>query len=228
MDARNFSISSDYPIDKVIYMTSGSVTISGYNYNDVTIPHGLPFTPLTTDIYSLTPSFDTSYEYNSGPVQTDPLLSSPFLYNTGSESDSTNITLRHTNNSPSSVTIYYRVYGFMPSTVNEEAAWTASVADNFVMNSDYNYTKLFDAGVTAYSDIPDSIETINHNLGYRPQVMAWSEESSVVYSRNFTSLYPDGSNDGGAIYIDENSIIFQRQFFLFNASRLHYRIYIDE
>ena len=65
----------------------------------------------------------------------------------------------------------------MPSNADADAPYTASIADTFVLNTDYNYTKLYyDSLVPAAATT-----TITHNFGYRPQVMAWGVDISAAY-----------------------------------------------
>lgn len=228
-NAKNFFINSDYPIDKVVYMTSGSVTIPASDYNDVTIPHGLGFAPLVSAIYSTSSTFTIAYEYNSGQVNTDLTIPSPFLYDTGGASDATYITLRHTNNTASPVTLYYRVYAFMPTTASADVSFTAGVADNFTINSDYNYTKLILSGATAYSSVVSSTEVIPHGLGYKPQVMAWVENSLGTVSKTFTPILGTGVMYGSGVVVDETNVTYIRPDFMGGiAERLHFRVYADE
>ena len=227
-DSRNMLVSSDFPLDKVVFMSSGSISVPPFGFNDVSVPHGLPFIPLVSAVYSTTSDFETTYEYNSGPVQTNTSLPGVFLYDTSDMSTSEHIILRHSNNTASSVTLYYRVYAFMPSTANDLVGFTVTEADDFVMNTDYNYTKLFMSGVTPYSSVANSVEVITHGLGYRPQVSAWQQKPDGVYSVTSALLLANGNTTGGMVSVTDNNIIYQREDFPFGASRLHYRIYIDE
>ena len=228
-NAKNFLINSDYPLDKVVYMTNGSVAVPASNYNDISISHGLGFAPLVSAIYSTSSTFDIAYEYNSGQVNTDLTIPSPFMYSTSDTSDATSIVLRHTNHSASPVTLYYRVYAFMPTTASADVSFTASAADNFTLGSDYNYTKLIASGVTAYSSVVSSTEVIPHGLGYKPQVMAWVENSVGVVSKTFTSITDTGVLYGSGVIVDDTNVTYIRPDFTGgNAERLHYRIYADE
>ena len=228
-NAKNFLINSDYPLDKVVYMTSGSVIVPASDYNDISISHGLPFTPLVNAIYSTSSTFDIAYEYNSGQVNTDLSIPSPFLYDTSDTSDATHITLRHTNYSVSPVTLYYRVYAFMPTTASAGVSFTASIADNFTINSDINYTKLILSGATAYSSVVSSTEVIPHGLGYKPQVMAWVENSLGTVSKTFTPILDTGVMYGSGVVVDDTNVTYIRPDFMGGvAERLHYRIYADE
>lgn len=225
----NLLIDTDHPLDKVIYMKSGSVSVGGYNYNDITIAHGLPFAPLVSAIYSTSSSFPIAWEYNSGEINTSATAPSPFRYDTRVVSDSSNITIRHTNNMSSTVTLYYRLYGFMPSTANDLVGFTDGIADDFVVNSDWNYTKLLLAGATAWSSADNSTVTVNHGLGYRPQVEAWVETGTGIYKRTFTDAAPNGTSYSGAVEVGTNTVVFRRSAGMFgNSSRFHYRIYVDE
>ena len=114
----------------------------------------------------------------------------------------------------------------MPSDIDAEALFTASTADNFVINTDYNYSKLWSAGVLTWSN---SNQVINHNFGYRPQVEIWFEQemNANLLTRWFQGL--DTSYAGSdKVRVTDSQIIFN-----FNSSggvngrKWYYRIYTD-
>jgi hypothetical protein len=195
-------------------------------FNDVHIPHGLPFMPLPRGLWTTDSTWQTAYEMNSGPITTSPTAPSPFTFDTGIEANSTEVIFRNQNWTGSTATLYYRIYAFMPSTVNLDAPFTNVGVDNFMINSDYNYTKLYLAGVTAASGVASSTAVVPHNLGYRPQVMAWAERDGTVYDETYTyvnSGVPDSGCD-----VNINDLTFTRASFIPTTERFHYRIYLDE
>lgn len=224
-NANSFNVNSDYPLDKVAYTYSFSVTVPAYSFQDVTIIHNLPFTPLCIGMWSLDSGWSYGYDSNSGPTFGDQTLQIP----TAIDSDSTEIIVRNTNNLGTSQTLYWRIFAFAPAGVVADVAPTAVGADDFVFNTDYNYAKLFDSGVTGYSSTVGSTETVYHNLGYRPQVLSWSDYSGG-YTRNINVFVADGSvgnNNHCKVYTDR--IVFRRDsVFLTSSVRFHYRIYMDE
>lgn len=222
--AKLMSINSDFPLDKVVYLHTRTVNVSGGGFNDQIFPHGLPFTPLVLAQWSFDSNFATAYDVNGGPRFSPggTLLFQSILY-----SDSTNITIFNNNNQGSPITVYWRIYGFMPSTVSEEAGWTASAADDFVVNTEYNYSKLYMSGVTGFSGTSGSTVTVNHGLGYRPQVLVWSENSTQTsWIGSFTSE-PTSGNTRCRVD-DENIVLIRDSGALPSPLRFHYRVYIDE
>ena len=167
MDFANLLLTTDKPLDKVVYLHTEAVAIAAYDYNDVTIAHGLSFLPLVNAQWSTSPDFSTSYNIGGGPN-----TGASRSYNTGIAADATNVYINTTNNTASAVTLYFRIYGLMLNTVNDDAPHTASSGDSFVLNTDYNYTKLVAAGTVTGPSSGYQIINVDHSLLYRPQVSA--------------------------------------------------------
>jgi len=203
-DSRNFLLNTDYPMDKVVYMTSGSFTspTGGIDYQ---FSHNLSFNPLIIGTWSLDSDFSTSREGGFfGFEGTDPTTVYAIF-----SADSTNITIR-TINPGASVVVYYRIYAFMPTNVNDDSTSTASIADNFVLNTDYNYTKLFLSGVS----VAVASTVVTHNLGYRPQVIAWLKDSTIYGTELIVDM--------GYIKVTDTTIEIVSPTY-----DVHYRIYAD-
>lgn len=224
----NLQITTDYPLDKIIDYKSGSFTLPGFDGGtDVNIPHQLSFTPLPLMDWTTDATWGTKYETGAGPVGT-----SGYLYNSGVSSFPTLYRLTFRNNTPTPVTIYYRIYSFMPSNVNEIAAFTNNLGQNFLINSDNNYAKLYLNGIANVPAVGSGVGTtlISHNLGKRPQVLLWG-------IGNFVGTYPvsgqiveDSSTPFGLFdsywfeVTADNLVIYNRN----TAKTLHYRIYVDD
>lgn len=217
-DARNFLLNTDYPMDKIIYMTSGSVIVDN-NTNDTIelIKHGLPFTPLAYLVWSNTDDFNISFlntddvSYPSTTYQ---------LYSVYSTSES--IFMNRFNTTGSTKTVYYRIFCYAPSTADVDSAIepTATASRNFIINTDYNYFKL------AYSGVLDGVASFNHNLGYVPQALVWQEATNGnIYSVSQASTGTANIQRNG-IYITNTTIgyIYPSS----SSLKHHYRIYIDE
>lgn len=223
-DSRDMLVSSDYPLDKIVYLHTGSINfpITGTDY---IINHGLPFTPLIKVVWSTSNDFSTTYGVGDGPISSNPsfayLPQIVFAY-----SDSSTINLVFGN--PGSVTdAYIRIYAFMPSNVNTDAEFTVSAADTFVLNTDYNYSKLYLSGITASSSTPSSVETITHGLGYYPQVEVWYTKGGLTYAMSEIALF-DNSLGTESFELTTDDLILRRSPFLSGDELFHYRIYADE
>lgn len=217
-NAEKFLLTTDYSLDKIIWMNTGSLSIPANNFIDLNIPHGLSFMPLPLGSWSTSSDFSVSYEINTGP-----LGGTPFTINTGLSANGTNVILHTTNNTGSAVTVFYRLYAFMPSDQNQDAPFTSSVSSKFLLNTDRNYTKLFMANILtqgAVGGTPVS-QTVNHNLGFYPQLAAWQEVSGTVGPLVFSTI----NGDGLRAEVTPTSVIFTFQGTA--ASRVHYRIYAD-
>lgn len=161
MAISDFLLNTDYPLDSIVFITSGSRSITGPTILDtLTIPHGLPFAPLACIVWSLTADFAITYTLSDATT----------TITSGASADATNIYIISNNLSASTITLYYKVFAFPPSGASEDSlvASTASVTNDFVLNTDNNYLKLVHAG---------TISTVNtsyaHNLGYIPTVFVW-------------------------------------------------------
>lgn len=214
-NARNFLINTDYPMDKVIYLKEQSLTMG--DSIDVSIAHGLPFIPLVWFQWSLTSDFAIAYENNTGPFPSG-IPGYLFALLVMIEANATNIILRG-NGTTSSITIYVRIFGFQPSTSNVDLAPTSSQADNFILNTDYNYMKLITATSVAVN--AGVTNTITHGYGYIPHILLWDESSGTIRPVNLSR-----TSGGIPVEVTANQIIIIND----SASNviMHYRLYIDE
>jgi hypothetical protein len=221
-DSRNLLLDSDYPLDKVVYMTSGTLAVTSFGSESTTITHGLGFRPLMVFSFSDTSDFAISktngflpygsFEQWGVTVDTDsPTTIRVFGYNTSGVTK----------------TIYWRAYALMPSNANVNVSPTASTASNFVLNTDYNYMKLFDSD---YITMPSSgnTTTVTHDLGYRPRVQIW-ELLPTGLERLVGILTPDTSDtSSNRINLTTTTLTFRRGSSGAEPTNYHYRIYLDD
>lgn len=208
-DPRDFLLNTDYEMDKIILFKTGDIPRDAL---DVAVPHGLSFTPLIFGICSGDPNFAENFSIpcdnigNSRDIQ---------FY---AWADETNIYLSYTGNQSTSPNkFYYRIYGFEPTNVKAHVASTSNYANNFILNTDYNYCKLKSAGIVDATYYATT--TIPHNLNYLPQVMAWYDLAGGI-----NPYAESGRMDN--ISVDEQNV------YIYNYSypdlKVHYRIYYDE
>ncbi|TXG78595.1 hypothetical protein E6Q11_00765 [Candidatus Dojkabacteria bacterium] len=223
MNPRNFLLSTDYPIDKVVYQTTRTVTVGAYGFSSTNFAHGLPFKPLLVAQYSPNASYIPLYAVGSFPVSAGIVL-----YNTAIEADATNIYLAISNNTASSVTFRFNIYAFQPSGTPEAITSHTSVAgDTFSISTDYNYTKLIMSGVTGW--VSGASASVTHGQGIVPQVMVWRENQSD----GRVSPVEVGSYDGSfgldyLIRVTTSTVSFANIDPFPSPARYHYRIYADE
>lgn len=227
--AKNFLLTTDFPIEKVIYLRSGSFTLGSITSGTETFSHGLSFTPLIDGVWSLDSDFSTTYNFGTG---TTPLSTSGLSFyqqllgfdiligNSGADSSTVNINWA---NLGSSMTAYYRLYGLEPTDSAADVPFTASSGNDFILSTDFNYLKLYLSDyLTGFS--ASNTYTVDHNLGYRPKVSIWSttsggyrypgiqEGADVIASVTTTQLVIEVGSSYNSSYM----------------TRLDYRIYIDE
>lgn len=172
--AKDFLLTTDFPLDQIIYLKSDSYPVAGFgnpgSIGTISVPHSLGTIPLGNMIWSMDEDFTTSYMVGSSPNPDDITRS-----NVGVEvsvyASSTDIVIGFSNFLNAGFTFYYRVYAFEQSNSTLDFAPTASSSSDFIINTDFNYTKL-------YIDEEQPIvgtATITHNLGYIPQTEAFIE-----------------------------------------------------
>jgi hypothetical protein len=225
-NARFFKLTTDFPMDKVIYLHSGTYTIPFPTMGaTIVIPHGLPFTPLVSGSWDFNSGFTTNYDYGTGSVpSSNP--AQPFNVSLDIKANATNIVITPINVSGSSVTVYYRIFGLEPSDSQADIPFTASSGTPFILNTDFNYTKLYLDGI-ASGLTPSSTRNVNHNLGYPPQVMAWSRDSSGYTSPISITYIQSGVTDSVSLSVGNNTITIRTGSFS-SVNRVDYRLYIDE
>ena len=223
-DPRKFLLNTDYEMDKIIYFTSGTITA---DEGAKTIAHNLSFTPLVFGICAFNSDFTDSRTI-------------PYLYQTQTnttqleaKANSTNIEITCLNYEDPTATMYYRIYAFEPSNSTAEVSPTSGNASKFVLNTDYNYCKLFSKGIL---DNTVGTHTIDHNLGYIPQVLAWGEKNGYTFPIENNQPEDPTTTPPEPFYIAvTNSNITIRDNDGQNPSvtgqtweKVHYRIYYDE
>lgn len=218
--AKNFLVSTDYPLDKIIFKASGSVTVASGGFSDVYTNHNLPVLPLLKGVWSFTSDFAITYFMGS------PLYADTDDVDVSVQSNATQYRILANNNSASSKTIYWRIYGVMDTTNTSTIDFTANEADSFALNTDFNYTKLYLSGDV---NIASSTQVINHNLGYRPQVDVWFELALVPGQYAFYDL--GVGNDNGvfnSVKISTTNLTFSKGSLGGLSTNYKYRIYLDE
>ena len=224
MAIEDFVLNTDYPVDKVIYLLSGSFSLPGSTYPVINVPHNLPFPPLLGGSWSLTPDFLVCYELDSGPIS----FADTTFVNTqymGAAADSTNVRINAGNNVATGVTIYYRIYGLQPTGYpTADIPVLSASGDDFLLNTDYNLTKLFTADVVSQpaTTTPAATITVNHNIGYIPQVVVWEEVSGYIRPMTLADTFVIAASTT----VTSTTVSFFTPEFS-SAKKYHYRIYLD-
>lgn len=218
--ANNAIISSDTPLDKIVYMDSGSFSVPTGSFLEINVPHTLGFRPLIICTWSTDPNFTVSYEAGTSGYAS---MSVPQLT---AQAMPNSIRFLPLNQTGSNLTYYWRVFGFMPSDVDVDAPFTATIADSFALNTDYNYTKLWKEDVILWTP---GTQAVDHNFGYRPQVDIWFEQelNADLLSRWYQGM--DTSYLGtDNVRITDTQVLFDfRSSGGVSGRKWYYRIYLD-
>lgn len=214
VDPRKFLLNTGYEMDKIIYFVEGSTTSSE---GGKIIAHGLGFAPLLFGVCSPRSDFTDSRTIPYERITRD---DSEVLT---VSADSDYVIMDYYNYGDQAAPMYYRIYGLEPSTSTASIASTSDRAKQFILNTDYNYLKLFKKGIMGGD------ATVHHDLGYIPQALFWHEAlgsiSPINYSQPFDPMFSQPE------YISvTNNIVKTVGLDLSDAGtyKVHYRIYYDE
>lgn len=211
MAINNFLFNSDYPIDKIIGYQTGSLTGTSVSANP---SHGFSFDPLPYVQWSLNANFDTADDTEGAFVLGYQTFSG---INVGLGT----INLSALSSDGVSRTYYYRIFYTMPPDIDADVPIINM--DDFKFNTDYNYPKIYREGV-----INSSTGTVDHNLGYYPQVEVWYQWNIIGGSRISRLKIGDDDAPGfitGACFVNTTNISLVDDSL--GVTKWYYRIYAD-
>ena len=222
-DARKFLVSSDYPMDSVVWSTSGDIFSLAHNYTDVVISHGLPFIPLIIGQFS-TDNGTTWIPFTP--------TSAMFGFYLDAVADATNVTVT-LSTSDANISAKYRMWAFAPSNASGQIT-PPEPTSNYILNSDYNYSKLVSAGIWNVVAGEEKV-LYKHNLGYIPEVMVWGENSDGTIAQRLQTISSNTSYER-SLYtrIDDTNLYGYASTGTLSTSgigntiKIHYRIYGDQ
>lgn len=237
-DLNNFHINTDYPQDIICFFYEGMPDweLSGY-MAQAYIENPFEFNPLLFGSWCETSNFISPKQLNTTSV-THPVTWMPLqdtcVVASMEAGGQRNIRLTMTAASGTAQPVYVRLYGLIPTDISPEVLSTSTNAYKLIFNSDFTYRKLLIAGVQDITATTPVI--IDHNLGYHPQIMAWSENIDTQYSTKFIDPI------AASRLLSNNQLEHQvlltptRLSFIFKdivtssttSWRVHYRIYADE
>ena len=232
-NATSFKYTTDYPIDKVIYRTSGSESIPHASFVaeavTITIPHDLGFRPLCRAVWS-EDGFATYYEIGNDPWFFD----ATFGYWTQRivtqiTSDATNVYMTFLN-WDTTRTLAYKIIGLAPTDMPASDITPAQGDGSFRFNTDYNYLKILDQGVetvTLGSFGSSTDLTVGHLLGYRPLALTWTEFDGKTYQSG-TENVMGVSSANSTTHVTDTSLVTSIESSGAASVDVHYRIYLDE
>lgn len=208
VNPRNFLLNSEYPMDKVVFMKSGDLMVSGDFPDHVPIRHNLPFTPEIIWSYSTSPGFESSS--SSGLL----VYGSTSQIGLTVSSDSQFIHIEPFKIAAADRRLYWRAFGFMPPDAHEdsEVPETATESNRFYRDSGLNYLKLLKGGVVGSGG-----GVVNYDLKYRPRVLVWEHLSG---GRRRLLQVGDTNPAFQPVRVTETEVVF-------TGGPWSYRIYAD-
>ena len=202
-DPKDFILNTDYEMDKIIYYTEGEITPGSTNFIMV---DNLSFVPLLFGNCAFNSDFSDSRM--SPYVQWVDNGQIEFQYWAGLSSGRVFIGIRYNNTENANKKLYFRLYGFEPSNSTTKTPKTSKLSKKFILNTDYNYCKLYKKGVVSGD------AEIEHNLGYIPFVLAWN---GTPYTTQHWMNYSDSY-----VTVTTKKVVIK------SSGTTHYRIYYDE
>lgn len=218
-DARKFLISSDYPMDLVVWSTSGEKVVAAQSWSTLDILHGLPFKPLFFGLYSIDGG-NTWVALDVG------IANGADLY---PQADSTKVSIEI--HSRVQTTLKYKIWAYAPSNASSEITPPSS-ENTFRINSDRDYLKLVKADIWNAVAGEDTV-FYNHNLGYKPWAMMWFEYTDgTIHPPLFVKSGNASLSPNRCVSVDDNSLRASFTTLAINADdtlkAIHYRVYADE
>lgn len=222
---QDFLLNTDYEIDKIILVKEGQMDGPGTTQ----VPHNMPFRPLVFGLCSFNSNYNTP---NPTPYNQDPeYIGSPtpvinYRVSFDAHVEGNNIVITYINSNSSSTPIYYRLYAFEPSDLNEKISPTKGNTILFDMDTDNDYRKLYKKGQV---EIGRTL-TLQHDFGYTPQVMIWYD--LPAYGQGYTTNnFSVTDASAGQLYVSDRELKIQypaQQGAIYNNAKIYYRIYYDE
>ena len=231
----DFLLNTDYEMDKIIYFKEGKFTPG--QFGRVEIPHTLGIAPLITGVWSKYADFSEPHNFSGVSGIVDPSSNSYVVDTVSCASDDNKIALTQFSGPISSqihYDFYVRLMGFEPSGSHKNLPKTSQNANKFILNTDYNYLKLYKAGAEDVVDSGGMYQpiTIQHDLGYHAQALFWVESFGL---NDFHEILPLNSVEMANIYVDKRGVeSYTDKFIVYPPSgvygtshKIQYRIYYD-
>lgn len=218
---RNFLLNTDYPLDKVVYITTGSIVVpNGTNSTLTLVAHSLPFTPLPMLQWSNTADFTITNEFRDSQYNSNSFTTGVGQYYNVT-ANGTNIYIDRYNFSGSSQTVYYRISCFAPSnaSVDSLVPFTSTSGSEFILNTDNNYMKLGFSGI-----LTTVANTFTHNIGYAPRAFIWGNSGGFL-TRLVSAQELGGGAGTAGVHITPTQLVWLSPS---TYTEIHYRIYYDE
>lgn len=228
MNLKRLRLNTDYPLDKIILLFSGSQTIPAGVLTNIDIPHGQSgYIPLPWGNWAFNSSFSVAYEFDTGPITTGGIASAYTVAPT-IEANATNIRISVPNYyTAGTFTLHYRIFCFAPSNLSSLSIESTNVnVDKFMLNTDQQQVQLMENNLITYAGGSGTVITplFEHNLGYSPQILYWDHITSTGIVRP-RQQHAEGS--GVSIYSDNTNAYLIRQG-NWLAGTVYYRIYVNE
>ena len=244
VDPRDFLLNTDFEMDKIVYFKEAELMPD--QFGGASISHSLGIAPLVFGVWSKTKDFAIPHAFCEAGFS-EPATGKYVVETiscTSTESSINFIQYAGTESTPAPFKFYVRIFGFEPSDSHKNLPKTSFNADTFVLNTDYNYLKLYKKGVENIvipsQAIAPSAITIKHNLGYRPQALFWVDSEyqghHEVTQIDILRTAHQENYDGAVTVVPSAGIQSYTDRFVIEPSmpqygdthKLHYRIYYDE
>lgn len=180
----------------------------------------MDFIPLAKGNFSTSPDFNPTNEIGSTTI----LYAIPVpIVQVSMSISNDRMSLTSLNRTGSGVTVYYRIYAFMPSDINVDVSPLSLSRADILFNSDETYLKVFSSD---FVTISSSAVTVTHGLGYIPYVEAWAGNDTIKYPLPLV-FSPIDTYGRTAVTANDQTVTFYPDSFN-SITRYDYRIYLDD
>lgn len=235
-DPRNFLLNTDYGMDKIIYYKE--VQLTPGQYGSVSLPHSLGIAPLVTGVWSKTADFAEPHAFSGIGEELDPSTNGYSVDIITCSATATEFLFTQYSgpvSNPNKFPFFARIMCFEPTNSHANLPKTSQNANTFILNTDYNYLKLYKAGVedVVYNQQTGEYDpiTITHNLGYHAQALFWIESLATNYDEvqqiNGVQIPNIYTNKSGVESYTDKLIVYPPPLQA-GDGKVHYRVYYDE
>lgn len=230
MNLRDFVLNSDYPPDKCCWYFSYRATIPSSGRNTTTITaNGIDYEVVALGCYST--DNGATWKGMPGPQGNpdDPPVVLWLLYDQDNHPE-VNIDFYSGRGIPSGTTVLYRIAFILKEHQAGIVPKPTSGPTNFRFNSDYGYLALIASGTWTPQASPSPQVLYQHNLGYKPLVLAWDGISDWGDMKHTNLVAGDSVYQSGLYVTDTQLCIYcpAASTSMFPPTGIHWRLYGEQ
>lgn len=230
MNLRNFVINSDYPPDKCCWFYTGQNAIPASGATTVQITaNDIDYDVVALGAYSA----DGGTTWIGMPGSQGNLTPQPvtlWLNDDGAGHPLVGITLQAGAGIAAGTAILFRIALILKEGEVGTVPKPDSGTTNFRFNSDYGYLSLVASGTWTPQASSSPQVLCQHNLGYKPLVLAWDDVSLFGAMKHVNLVYGDSTYQEG-LYVTNSQLLMYcpaESSSMFPTTDIHWRLYGEQ